>query len=390
MSKKKEDNPLSAFGLMDKSVPLPTEDTKLESEVIADELSEEEIEALDKKAEDEQAAREVEDSEEEEEEEVIEDKKPKKTKKKATKEEVEEVEDTSEDDDDSEEDDEDDATVFQEFANHMNDKGIFDMEEGAKITSEEDLEALQVRQIEKGIDAYKEAIPEDGQKFLEFIQDGGNAQDFHKHYYNEVSYEEFDISSDANQEAVIRESLKLEGLSDEEVNDDIADFKDLDKMEKKAGTHLRKLQRAEKQQKKILLDTQKRYADQQDADNKKALEDFKDGLYKSDKIGDFVFTKKMKDDTWKYMMSQDKKTGKTQYQVDQEKDETARYMMAYLMKNKWSLKDLEKTVKSKVTSDFKSKLNRFSDQKNKLKSGSKGKKTKIEDDSLGGFTGLSI
>ena len=384
MSKQKDS--LAGFGLMDQ-VPEVVTETKPTSET-EEELSTEEIAALDAVGEAQAKAsdkEDVEDKSSKKEEEPTEEVESKEADVEEPSSETENKEEVAE-----EEESEDEVNTFQSFANFLSDAGVYDIDEDTKIESEQDLITLQNKQISEGIDSYKKNIPEDGQKFLEFLDHGGRPEDFHKHYYNDVSFESFDIESEANQKYVVRESLKLEGYSEEEINDELEDFADLNKLDKKASIHLKKLQKLEVVQKSTLLDSQKAYDKEQEAKRVKEWGDFESGLFDTEEIGGFKFSKKMKNDLWSYMTSKDK-TGKTQYLKDSEDNNDATYMMAYLLKNKWNLDSLEKTVKSKVTSNFKAKLNRFTDTRNKMKSGAKTKREQPpSSSSLDGFKDLKF
>lgn len=266
---------------------------------------------------------------------------------------------------------------FIPFIKHFADKGVLDLDENEEIEdSEEALEAVVEKtvttRIKNGIDGYKQSLPEDGQKFLEFVENGGNPADFHKYYYQEATFESFDISDEDNQKYVVKEALKLEGYSDEEIEDEIADAIDLGKLEKKATTHLKKLQKIEKEQKELLIESQKAYAKQQEEQQRKAWEEFKDGLYSKESILGFKVNERVKNDIWDYMTKPiDKKTGLTQYQKDMdEKGAEARYLYAWLMKTGFDISKLEKLVETKQVSKLRGKLGNFSDSRNKVRGGS--------------------
>ena len=267
---------------------------------------------------------------------------------------------------------EEESNPIKDFATHMYDKGIFHLEDGEKLEEDEDLERVTLNTIKKGVDSYKQAIPEDGQKFLEFIENGGKPADFHKYYYGDSSFEEFNIDSAEDQEYVIREALLLEDYEEEDIKDQIELYKDTDKLASKAATHLKKLQKVEKENKKLLLDSQKEFAKQQETKRLKEWDEFKSGLMDKEAIGGFKLTPKSKNDLWEYMTKVvDKKEGKTAYQIDSDKNEDARYVFAYLLKNNWDVKSLERMVESKVVSGLKSKLNSFTDTRSKQKGASK-------------------
>ena len=255
------------------------------------------------------------------------------------------------------------------FAKYMHDRNILHIEDDEIIETEEDLERITSNTIKKGVNSYKESIPEDGQKFLEFIEAGGKPADFHKYYYGDNSFEGFKPESEDDQKYVITEALKLEGYTEEEITEELSLYEDAGKLESKSNTLLKKLQKVEKEQKDLLLASQKEYAKKQEEDRKESWKKFEDGLFKADAIGGFKFTPKVKTDLWEYMTKvADKKTGKTAYQVDEESNGDSRYIYAYLMKNKFDLKSLERMVETKKVSELKGKLSNFTDTRQKQRS----------------------
>ncbi len=266
---------------------------------------------------------------------------------------------------------EDSESALQVFATELKNQGILDIEDPTLVKSEDDLYEGIKNTVKNGIEAYKASKPKDAQEFLDFIDNGGKPSDFHKYYYSsDTSFEEFEMKSDDDREYVIREGLALEEYTDEEIEEELTDLRELGKLEKRSEIMLKKLQRFEKDQKKLLLDSQKEYAKQEDARRASQWEEFKKGLFEKDTISGFKFTDKMKNDTWDYMTKIiNKKEGLTQYQIDSQSNPDARYIFAYLLKNKWDKKSLEQEVKNKTISKLTAKLNNYTDTRSKIKSG---------------------
>jgi len=285
-----------------------------------------------------------------------------------------------------------DSNPFLGFAKFLEEEGVIDLEEGEKIESEKDLLRVTDNTIKKGITKYKETIPEDGKKFLEFIEQGGKPADFHKYYYEDGSFEEFNIDNEENQEYVIREALKLEDYDEAEIEDQINLYKDTEKLATKAATHLKKLQKVEKEQKNIFLESQKQYAKQEEEKRQAEWDSFKKGLFDKEKIGSFPMTPKTKNDLWDYMTKVvDKKSQETAYQKDMKENEDSRYIFAYLLKNKWDVSSLEKSLETKKVSELRGKLGNFTDTRQKQKSPqSKITKDDIDSDPFAGFAKLKI
>ncbi len=298
-------------------------------------------------------------------------------------------EETTEDDNEEEVDEPEVKTnEFSGFATFLSEEGVIDLEETDKFESEKDLAKVVDRTIKSGIAKDRAKLPEDGQKFLEFIDAGGKPADFHKYYYGDATFADFDITSDENKKHVITEALKLEDYTQEEIDAELTDYEDLGKLDKKAEVYLKKLQKIEKQNQNLLLETQKAYAKEQETKRVEEWDTFKKGLFDKDTIGGFKMTPKMKEDTWTYMTKVvDKKTGETQYQVDSKENKDARYIFAYLLKNKWDIKALEKQVETKQVSKLRDKLSNYTDTRTKMKS-PKSNIEREEDSSENPFKGF--
>lgn len=380
-----EDNLFGGFGLLDKnSLAVPEKKKKEPKKEIKDKTEDKTpVENTDDKTEDdifEKAKKEADEAL------ALKNKKPV-----VSEEDTEDVENEDIADEDSEEDEPeaDDSSSFKAFASFLKEEGMADFDDESFNDSEEGLKEVWKNSLIKEHEAWKQSYPEDAQQFLDFIDNGGDPKDFHKYYYQEASFEDFTVDTEENQKYAIREGLKLAGWEDEaEIEDEISLYEDAGKLEAKAKAHLTRLQKVDKENKKLLVEAQKRFAQEQEEKKKQEFEEFKKGLFDREEISGFKFSKKMKDELWDYMVKPiDKKTGETQYQKDsQSKGAEARYMFAYLLKNNWNVESLSTNVKNKVVSGIKKKLSNYSDSRGKMKTGTPAKQNVDGDEnSFAGF-----
>ena len=391
------ENPFGGFKFLDKSEvekkvveTKPEDKEKPEDKKLEDgELSAEAEEALEKQAKaqadaiDKKRADDAKSKLEKETKEALEadDKKDKKKVPEPKKKVVEELEEELEE----EEDDEDGA--ISDIISHMQSRGILDVAEGEEIKTEEDLERIQSNTINNGINKYKDSIPEDGKKFLDYLEAGGNASDFHKGYYGEESFEGYTPETEDDQKYIIREGLREEGYSEEDISEELEAIEDGGRIERKSATFLRKLQKLEAGKKKLLLQNQKDSAKKEDDKKKEEFKAFKERLFESEELAGFKLDKKTKTDLWDYMTKSNKKTGQTGYQDDMKADGDVKYIFAYLLKNKWDMSSLEEIVETKQAGKLRNKLSRYTDTRTKLKTGKRIKKAppKDENNPFGGF-----
>lgn len=287
--------------------------------------------------------------------------------KKETKEEVEETEEPVNTNTQEEEVEE---TGLHSFYSWAAEQGILDtVDEGKVIETEEDLKEVVSKTINKGIEEYKSSHPEEVQKFIEFVDNGGNPRDFHRLYYEEASWKDADLENESHQEQIIRATYERTGMDKDDIESQIQDLKDLGKLDTLAKKMLPKLIAEEDRDKESLLEAQKEYQRRQAEQAKKAWDDFKDNLYKKEEVNGFKLTNKVKDDLWNFMTKVDKKTGKTALQQHNETNQDAQVLYAYLAMNNWDITKLEKQVKTKVVSDLSKKLKNVTDSRNKISKG---------------------
>lgn len=257
---------------------------------------------------------------------------------------------------------------FKVVASWLGEKGLADYDPESFEDSEDGLKKLMSSTVEREVENYKNSLPEDVHKLVEFIEAGGNPKDFMDVYYNNTSWLDFKVEDETDQKLVVKEYLKAQGESEEEANETIDTYEVSGILEKKAKANLTKLQDYERKYQEQIFETQKKQAEETKKLNKKQYDDFKANLYAKEEIQGFKLTPKLKDNLWDFIMKPDK-TGKTGLQKHNETNENAQFMYAYLAMNDWDITKLEKQVKNKVNADLSNKLSNFKDGRSKLKTG---------------------
>ena len=286
------------------------------------------------------------------------------------KEKVEKKDEDSENSEITANTEEGEESTLHTFYNWLNENGVVEsLEEGKIVESEDDLKEVISTTIKKGIDEYKSSKPEEVQKFIDFVDNGGNPREFHRLYYENTSWKDADIKDESHQEQILRAAFNKTGLDKEDIEDQLKDIKDLGKLESLAKKHLPKLIAEEDEEKESLIEAQKEYQKRQTELANKQWNDFKDDLYKKEEVQGFKLTPKVKDDLWNFMTKVDKKTGKTPLQVHNETNTNAQVLYAYLAMNNWDIKKLEQQVKTKVTSELTKKLKNITDSREKFAKG---------------------
>jgi len=153
------------------------------------------------------------------------------------------------------------------FASWLGEKGLVDYDEETFEDSEDGLKKLMSSTVEREVENYKNSLPDDVHKLVEFVEAGGNPKDFINAYYNEVTWSDFEIDTDTTQKIVLREYLKAQGEDIEEIEETLDTYEVSGILEKKAKSALSKLQNYEKGYQEQLVESQKKYEAEQKAVN---------------------------------------------------------------------------------------------------------------------------
>ena len=330
----KNNNTLGGFEtILDGIMPNdPTkEPTKFGFDEGADELSDEEIEALKGKRapsvnamkgiKNDKKTVEVDDDDEEEEEEDI---KPKvdATKKAKTKK-VEEPEEVEEDEDDDEEDDNDDDDAEDSQSEAI--ESLFDAisEEIGWEFDENDPEDVKPKTVQELVKYFKDVIAEssvpqysseDVQKLDEFVRNGGKLENYFQ-AGNGIDYDNIDITDESIQKKVITTLYKEKGWEDARIAKKIERYEDAGVLEDEAEEAVELLKKIEAEKKEALLESQKKTAEE----SKQKQQKFYDDVVNEIKgLSDIRGIKISKDDRARlaeYIFKYDS-NGVTQYQKD--------------------------------------------------------------------------
>lgn len=266
----------------------------------------------------------------------------------------------------------DETSGIKEFTKTLYEKGIVDFDDTDEDfeDSEEGIETIVDKTVKNRINKWAEALPEDYSKFLDFVQNGGEPKQFLEVYYGNHSWETFKIEDESAQRLAVKESLRLSGEAEEDIEDMVSEWEINGTLEKRAKSAVTKLQKHEQIQKANLLEIQKQKEAQKEQEAKNYWDSFKKDLYAKEDIKGFKLTPKVKDKLWTFMTAVDKRTGKTPYEQAIEKNKDSSYLFAYLAMNDFDSGKLEKQVETKMSNKFSSMLKNYnSSSKEKISSG---------------------
>ena len=331
----KNNNTLGGFEtILDGIMPNdPTkEPTKIGFDEGADELSDDEIEALkgkrapsvnaikgikdDKKKQVENDS----DDEEDEEDEV----KPKvEATKKAKTKKVEEPEEVEEDEDDDEVDDSDDDDTEDSQSEAI--ESLFDAisEEIGWEFDESDPEDVKPKTVTELVKYFRDVIAEssvpqysseDVQKLDEFVRNGGKLENYFQ-AGNGIDYDNIDITDESIQKKVITTLYKEKGWEDARIAKKIERYEDAGVLEDEAEEAVELLKKIEAEKKEALLESQKKTAEESKQKQQKFYDDVVNEIKGLSDIRGIKISKNDRARLAEYIFKYDS-NGVTQYQKD--------------------------------------------------------------------------
>lgn len=229
---------------------------------------------------------------------------------------------------------------FKPFMEAMSESGVLDLPEGSEVgeTAEDLVEVFETTvntRINKGIDEYKESIPELGKQFLDFLENGGDPRKFLVSQSGPIDFQSLDLTEEGNQKMVLKELLKSQGYTPEEITEEIQDYEDGLLLEKKAKVAVKKLQDIQSKQTDILIKQQEDEVKQREKDMNTYVSDIQKIIKESKEIAGLAIEDKEKKDFESYLFKRDK-AGLTQYQKElQDNPNKTQVELAYLKFKKY-------------------------------------------------------
>lgn len=335
---------------------------------------------------------EEEEEEEEEDDSSLKDDK-KKTSKKESKDESEEDEsEEEEEEEDSEDSEEDEPSPFTNFAKFLDENGIADFDEEDFEDSEEGLLKMVDKTVKKGVDAYKDSIPESAKKFLDYLEAGGDPKNYIEESKNLPNYEGLNedmLGKESVQKALVADWMKMQGYEDDEIQETLKDYEESGLLEKQSKRVHSKLVKKQKEYEESLIENQKKEKEEAIRKHEEYVENVRKTIEEAEDIAGIPISKKAKKEFSDYVTKVDKE-GKTKLHQDIEADPDAQLKMAWFMYNKFDFSKIEKKAKTKVSSKLRESLSNI-DSSLKMKGKSKGKAKRSSDNDeldLSGFKRL--
>jgi len=212
--------------------------------------------------------------------------------------------------------------------------------------------------VESKFNEWVDEIPEDYRNILDHLRAGGSANTYLQNK-QEIDYTNLDYTNENIQTTLVREDLRQQGHTDEEIDEKMTDLKDLEKMEKEAKRAGKKF---ETQQTQRIKEYDQSIADAltaQDVKDQAEVDELAKAIDDTNDIAGFKLTDKRRKAFKKYLFDVDAE-GETAASKASNTIEDRLKMMFMTFIN-YDFTDLQKSVTTQKTRDLSKFLTRFKD-----------------------------
>lgn len=149
----------------------------------------------------------------------------------------------------------------------------------------------------------------------EYVKNGGKFEDFYQKQRETLSFDNLDLENEDNQKSIIRELLKHNGYSDEQINNKISRYEDADMLYDESNDALDRLKVIRQQEIEESQKQQEEYARQQEEQNRQFFQSVQSDINNLSTIRGISIPKEDRAALYEYIFKVDQ-DGVSQYQKD--------------------------------------------------------------------------
>ena len=249
---------------------------------------------------------------------------------------------------------EDNNYSFKALAGYLSEEGIIDFEdaEGLEDTPEVLFESVK-NTIAKEIQSYKDSIPDKAKKLIEYIEKGGDIDTYLEVIQKPFDIKNIDLTSESDQEKVVREYFKLQDYTQEEIDDTINDYKDSLILEKQAKVVSKQLVKHFDKAEEALIKSQEQELEARQEQYSKYITQVNTTIDTAEALAGLPITPKEKSEFKKYLLMTDKQ-GMTQYAKEVAEDPVKTQLeLAYIKFKKFDFSNAAKKGETAATKRLK-------------------------------------
>lgn len=154
----------------------------------------------------------------------------------------------------------------------------------------------------------------------QFVKNGGSFEDFYGNMSQTMSYDNMDMEDESNQKAVVRDYMRMQGFSDEQINNKIERYDDAGLLEEEANDAVLRLKQIRQQELEMQQAQQEEYARIQEEQARQFSNDLVSNINGLTSIRGIAVPKEDRRALFDYITRTDA-DGLTQYQKDFNKNQ---------------------------------------------------------------------
>ena len=188
-----------------------------------------------------------------------------------------------------------------------------DIEQDERPLTVDDLTGYFVKMIKQN--SVPEYANEEIQQLDEYVKNGGNFADFYAKQQQAVSLDNIDMDDEDNQKAVVRELLRYNGYTEQQINSKIARYEDNDMLIEESEDALGRLKEIRKQELEETTRKQEQLAREQEEQSRQFFNSVSHDIENLTDIRGIAIPKEDRRALFDYIFKVDQ-TGMSQYQKD--------------------------------------------------------------------------
>jgi hypothetical protein len=248
------------------------------------------------------------------------------------------------------------------MAKFLDEKGVVDFDPENFEDSEEGLAVMVESKVKTEVEKWKKSLGDQTLALVDYLENGGKIEKFFEFAvtdnYAEISDDKLEDDLKL-QQRIVKDLLKKEGYTDEEVEEELQEYEDSGILLNKAKRAKNKLVTLVAKEKEAAILEQRKEREAETLAHQQWLKELKSDLEKREEIAGFKIEKKQKDDFYAYITAFDRKTGKTAFMKDADADPEAQLKMAWLFYNKFDFSKVKQQAKKEVSSKLRDSLSRM-------------------------------
>lgn len=207
-------------------------------------------------------------------------------------------------------------------------------------------------------------LGEEEAKLVKYLEEGGKLQTYLS--VSEVDYENVNMENEINQKMMITQFLRSQDFTDEEIEEELDSIEELGLLEKRAKSAQAKMLKWQKEQKEQLFEEQKKLKEEREKARQEAAKTFRTTVLSKDEVKGFKLSKNEREQLYDYITKPVDKSGKSQFQIDQN-DVDSVIANAYLLMKKFNFDKVKQEAEKKAIVKIKQNLSKVSSTGSKLK-----------------------